>query len=985
MQHQKVRFKIFAIALLPTILLSLILSAFFITNRYNELDQVFLDQNFNLIESLTPITQTHLAYNQHTALQSQVTRILEKPNVKSVLIYDQNKRLLMQAGPTPSLKHPNITDRLSRSKNISQTSSTILFTQPTKSAPWLTDINNSSIAPTANLGWIEIESYTLHNSLEKYKLLSITSICVLLIWLIHTLIAFRASNRASDSIQNLYHAIVAIKEGKLNIRVKFQGIQELKKLELEFNAMSRSIRSARHDLQLDVEQASENVRETLETIEIQNIELDMARKEALEASRIKSEFLANMSHEIRTPLNGIIGFTKLLLKSQLTPRQQDHVDTIYKSSDGLLAIINDILDFSKIEAGKLELDHTPLNLREVVEEVLTMLSPLAQEKKLEEVAIIYSDVPVHLIGDPLRLKQIITNLVNNAIKFTEHGSIIVRVMLEDQRNQQAYIRVSVSDSGIGLSTEEQKELFQAFNQGKSSNTQHAGGSGLGLVISKHLTEQMGGEIGLESSLGEGSNFWFTFKADIDSENDDLLDPTLFEQNRVAIFDSNDLVRLSLSHILQKAQIEHQQFSVPTELTQELATARDLGKPYSSVLIGINHTHENCSDLLDMLQYFEKTLDCRTIILANTSDQSHYHSLLEQSASAYLTKPIQLKRLLITLSNFQLSNQKSNLNDAETNLYKTPPQESSQQLNILAVDDNPTNLKLVHALLEEMNINIVSCSSGKEALSLQQRFTFDLILMDVRMPEMDGIETTRQIRKNEPQEKRIPIIAVTAHALANEKRKLLAQGMDDYITKPINDKLLRHIINKWVPITKQKALDQVDQSTVTEFDRPFPSPAHSQALDIHVTPQSASEQTDADLKAIDLERGIQLTGGKKDLAIELLGMLFNTLAADKNAIIESSQDHERLLDKVHHLHGATRYCGVPELQFHTHKVETLLKQDQPEQVEPALQALLSAIDRALASWQLSGPLLTGNQEGNVKESNKRANTSLTELAIDHSDA
>ena len=956
MQHQKVRFKIFAASLLPTVLLSAILCFYLLNTRNNELDQLFLATNFSLIETLTPASQTYLANNQQEALQSLVTQTLEKPNIRSILIYDQSKNLMAQAGPAPSSSHPLAVDRLSQSKNIAKTSSSILFSQPINTAPWINS-NHAVIESqpkNQKLGWIEIESYTLQNSLEKYKLFSITCISMLLTWFIHALIAFRASNRASDSMQSMYNAIIAIKEGKLNVRVKFQGIKELKKLELEFNAMSRSIRAAHHDLQLDVEQASQNVRETLETIEIQNIELDMARKEALEASRIKSEFLANMSHEIRTPLNGIIGFTKLLVKSNLTPRQQDHVNTIHKSSGGLLAIINDILDFSKIEAGKLELDHTPLNLREVVEEVLTILSPLAQEKKLEQISIIYSDVPVNLIGDPLRLKQIITNLVNNAIKFTEQGSIIVRVMLEDQRDQQVYIRVSVDDSGIGLSQGEQKNLFQAFNQGKSSKVKHYGGSGLGLVISKHLTEQMGGGIGLESKLGIGSTFWFTFRAERDSDNEELVDPKIFQHNRVALFDSNELVRLSLSHILQKAQIKHQQFSDLTALCDALETASQSDQPYVTALIGINHSHENNSALLKSIHKIEKKFNCRTLILTNTSDQTHYQTLLEQSSSAYLTKPIQFKKLLIALSNTPLSIQTENLHHPERFLYLAEPPKPLHKIKVLAVDDNATNLKLICALLDEMNINVVGCHSGQEAIELHEKNNYDLILMDVRMPTLDGIETTQLIRKNEPQNVHVPIIAVTAHAMANEKRKLLSQGMDDYVTKPINEKLLSHIINKWIPNTEEapSPLPRISESNTSE-----PFSCVNQTESSHSFIHSLHQGQPQNLPIVDLTEGIRLAGGKRELAIEMLTMLFGDLEADKKAIIESSSDPQRLLDKVHHLHGATRYCGVPQLKFHANNVETLLKSGLQEKIEPALEAFLQVIEKSQKWWQSNHHTIT----------------------------
>ncbi len=274
------------------------------------------------------------------------------------------------------------------------------------------------------------------------------------------LLALRMSRTINDPIERIKHAVNQLKDGHLEERLPTMGSHELDELARGINRMAETLQNAHEELQHSIDQATEDVRQNLETIEIQNIELDMARKEALEASRIKSEFLANMSHEIRTPLNGILGFTHLLQKSELTPRQLDYLNTIEKSADNLLGIINEILDFSKIEAGKLVLDSIPFNLRDLIQDTLTILAPAAHAKQLELLSLIYRDTPASLIGDPLRLKQILTNLVSNAIKFTREGTIVVRAMLEDEHEDSAQLRISVQDTGIGLSPQEVRTLFQ---------------------------------------------------------------------------------------------------------------------------------------------------------------------------------------------------------------------------------------------------------------------------------------------------------------------------------------------------------------------------------------------------------------------------------------------------------------------------------------------------------------------------------------------
>src|SRR5690554_4080289 len=341
---------------------------------------------------------------------------------------------------------------------------------------------------------------------ETYQALLISLMLVVGGVLLSLLVSLRLSRAFTVPVFQLNEAVAKLKEGKLDTRVYTRAGPEFEQLESGLNEMASELSQAQAEIQQNIDQATGDLRETLETIEIQNIELDFARKEALEASRIKSEFLANMSHEIRTPLNGIIGFTELLLKSPLPRQQRDHLNTIRKSSEILLTIINDILDFSKIEAGKLILDRVPFQLRDIVEEVMVMLAPAAHAKNLDLVPLVYNDVPDNIMGDPLRVKQVITNLVNNAIKFTQTGEVVLRASLEDEDKEanRVTLRLSVTDSGVGLSRAQQQSLFNAFSQADASIVCQYGGTGLGLAISKRLVEEMGGEIGLESELGRGS-------------------------------------------------------------------------------------------------------------------------------------------------------------------------------------------------------------------------------------------------------------------------------------------------------------------------------------------------------------------------------------------------------------------------------------------------------------------------------------------------
>jgi two-component system sensor histidine kinase BarA len=681
--------------------------------------------------------------------------------------------------------------------------------------------------------------------------------------------------------------------------------------------MAESLQNAQEELQHSVDQATEDVRQNLETIEIQNIELDLARKEALEASRIKSEFLANMSHEIRTPLNGILGFTNLLQKSELTPRQQDYLGTIEKSADSLLAIINEILDFSKIEAGKLVLENIPFNLRDLLQDTLTILAPAAHAKQLELLSLVYRDTPLSLIGDPLRLKQVLTNLVSNAIKFTRAGTIVIRAMLEDESADRAQLRISVQDTGIGLSDDDLRELFQAFSQADNSLSRQAGGTGLGLVISKRLIEQMGGEIGVDSTPEQGSEFWITLslpKARDDAE--DLPRPPLLGR-RVAILESHELARQALQHQLEDCGLQVSDFDNLDSLLSAVAEARHSAQPIELAVLGVS-TQTLPPERLDQRIWELERLACKTLLLCPTTEQTLYQGLLPDAYSQLQAKPACTRKLQRSLA--ELVSPRQSRAENQQSAPSRPPL-------ILCVDDNPANLLLVQTLLDDMGAQVSIANSGYEAVEKAAEQTFDLIFMDVQMPGMDGRQATEAIRQQESDSGRnsVPIVALTAHALANEKRALLQSGLDDYLTKPISERQLAQVVLKWTGLALR------NQS---------------------VEPASASK-VQLSLSVLDAEEGLRLAAGKADLAADMLSMLLAGLPGDRQAIRQARDSGERnsLIERVHRLHGATRYCGVPQLRAACQRSETLLKQNDPA-AQQALDELDAAIERLALEAQVS---------------------------------
>ncbi|NVJ67380.1 MAG: two-component sensor histidine kinase BarA [Gammaproteobacteria bacterium] len=915
--------RIILLSLVPTFLVAIVMSIFFINSYSSAVDDSIIQRGKTIATHLAISSEYDIVSQNFINLKQLSSRTKDNDrDLHGVIYFDKNHRAISSSGElevTETIPAIEIATLLSQANSgelivINEHQSGYLFYAPIISSliestqPW--DSNTSSkFSSEQLLGYVAIYLNKDVANNAKYKTLFASLLIALIGIFVGGLLAKKLAFSVTDPIQNMLKGINRIRDGRLDTRINTHSVAELKLLERGINSMAQQLEHNQEELKTAVKQATSDLQDTLETLEVNNLELDLARKQALEASRIKTEFLANMGHEIRTPMNGVIGFTDLLLKTELNNKQKDFLLDIKRSASNLLSIIDDILDYSKIEAGKMSLERYPFDLRECVDDVFSMLGPNANKKGLELVSLIYSDIPNSLLGDPIRIKQIITNLINNAIKFTKAGSIELLAEIESETDNEINLKIQVKDTGIGMNSEQQNSLFKAFNQADASTKRIFGGTGLGLVISKSLVEKMGGEINVSSVADQGSTFWFTIRCERAESAADPESSYAFLAHKTAlVFDAHPASRLSITQMLEDLHMSVTSFETIDDLATELELYQVNEKNVEIVVVG----GQNFKRRKSQLEYVcEKAgqLNSPVISFSTAPDVTALEKLQSLGVTRTLRKPVTHRNLHNALLE-TLRNKIIESDDVEVsyNLDKL------KNLYVLAVDDNAANLRLVKILLTELGLNVDTAESGIQAISLSKDKVYDLILMDIQMPEIDGLEATRTIKANNTNAK-TPIVALTAHAMANEKEQLLEAGMDDYMTKPVSENDLIKTLFKWTQDTNIELLEPEDKLSQEEA-------------------------------TLDWALSLKLANNNSQLATDMLKMLVDSNFETSKQIHAAfqAQEFENLLHQVHKLHGASCYIGTPKLKRLSSEYETKLKKQQFNSIDEVHSELLSELNK-----------------------------------------
>ncbi|WP_219702264.1 response regulator [Marinomonas lutimaris] len=903
--------KLFWALFAPVFVVSLLAGTFLLSTRFNDLNRNLYERTLHITEQVATTSEYAIVFSDQNMMYRILQNALNNQDISSVQLFNSEQKLIAELGKAPEQSDTSFPEDISIKEydNHLESISAIHYTNNSLDGAFNTqaDLFNS-IDQRSLIGWVKIETNKSAIQIEKYQYASLVIFILLIFNIVIILGAFRLSKTLTLPINRLSSALSKLVKGQFSSAKLMKLPPEYDSLQKDLLDLAERLEHHNEELIAGIEQSTEDIRRSMDSMEEKSAQLHIANREAMESNRLKSQFLANISHEVRTPLNAILGYTKTLQKDITDTQQRLYVDTIEQSTNSLLAIIGDILDFSKIEAGKLNLESNHFNLKALLDDVYQILSInlLTKEKQIDLVPEVSQDVPEWFVGDSTRVRQILTNLIGNAIKFTHQGSVRTKVSIASQSPKEITLSFQIIDTGIGIAEHKINRLFKPFSQVDTSTTRQFGGTGLGLVITKKLVEQMNGKIEVSSDPSIGSTFRFTIslKASPKLSNDKSA-----LNRHVVLLEPSATYKSYLNSYLQSIGVS---CTTCSDLEQMVSLLNKQHNTIDAILLSVMPDDQSVAEARELITYAAQQFSIPCILMIQPPGQIAHYPELKALCSDILLKPISHDRLYNALQHLN-SNCTSSTEPTTNALH-----EKISHLKILAVDDSPINLQLLKHWLTPIGIEVSLAYSGQQAIDMAMREKFDQIFMDIQMPEMDGMETTQRLREIE-QYKNTPIIALTAHALGSEQQQILASGMNAYLTKPINEELLLNTIDTWRSNT-ETFQDQVDAKLIGIFD---------------------------------LEKALEIVDGKEDIAKEMFDMLADSLDAEKKLIKHhlENQDTAKLIEVVHRIHGASKYTGTINIARHAGFLETHLKELGLEDADGVAEDFIEAIDDLLSHRQL----------------------------------
>jgi len=803
--------RVMFLAVVPILAVTLFMGYYTIASRTQAIRVQLNERGIFVVDNIAPACEFGVVTQNVNIIENIVSNVLKDPDIIYMGVFDNSGGVIYESGVLTTAK--------SIESSVAET--TILtFQAPVYSTriggendifELSSESNKNTIGNNVQdiIGWIEIALSTNTFVARENVVIRDTTLILLSGLLFSIILALLIGKSVVWPMKYLMLAVNRLTQGDLTTRLTQASGGEIGALQEGINAMAKELEDSHLKLERRVSDAVYELQETIDTLQMRNVELKQAQTEAMQAKDAKSEFLANMSHEIRTPLNAVLGFSRQMGKTTLDAKQVEYTRTINRAASQLLTVIDDILNFSKLDSGNIDIKKTDFSLREYLEDTVFMLSPAAHDKQIELVLLIDSDIPDVVFGDPLRITQVLTNLINNALKFTDKGTIVVHALTELIENGSS-ILISVMDTGIGISDDAKEQIFRPFFQEDSTSSRKRGGTGLGLIISRRLVQMMGGDIWFESELGSGTTFNINIPLGFVKPHVPAV--VTGDTINVILFDANDFSRRAIRNDLVHMGAYTYVHGTNKKFFESLKSLSEHGSP-QLVVISLPPDYDYSSLSVDFIHGVRSLYQGKILILISSDEGDAINIERMGSNIICMQKPVKFPTLRSIVNDYQVRFDNSTLPDkpVENDCIATPVSKSMSGIKVLVAEDNEFNRLYVMDILSQYGVEGHYADNGMEAIKLCKTQEFDMALIDLHMPEVDGLEAVKIIRSLDSPCSDMPIIAITADVFANDDDKLFSEGFSDCLFKPIDETKLVNIIAEWFDHKNVEESNQSEQS------------------------------------------------------------------------------------------------------------------------------------------------------------------------------